>query len=57
MHEEESKMHWKDAVQIIRTYESDVIDGKITDPKIKKDLDIARKIVHDRYIRIFRRMR
>lgn len=57
MPEQESKMRLKDAVQIIRTFEKDVIEGKIIDPKIKKDLDIARKIVHSRNIRIFRRMR
>ena len=57
MPEQESKMRWKDAVQIIRNFEKDVIEGKITDPKLKKDLDIARKMAHDRHIRIFRRMR
>lgn len=57
MPDEESKMLYQEAVQIIRDFEKDVNSGKITDEKIKKDLDIARKIAHNHWIVVFRRMR
>lgn len=56
MPEDESKMPLKDARRIVETYEKDFNNGIVAYPDVKKDLDIARKVLHNHWIRVFRRM-
>jgi hypothetical protein len=56
MPEDELKMPLKDARRIVETYEKDFNEGIIAYPEVKKDLDLARKVLHNYWIRVFRRM-
>jgi len=56
MPEGELKMPLKDARRIVETYEKDFNEGIIAYPEVKKDLDLARKVLHNYWIRVFRRM-
>ena len=56
MPEDELKMPLKDARRIVETYEKDFNEGIIAYPEVKKDLDLARKVLHNYWIRVFWRM-
>ena len=56
MPEDELKMPLKDARRIVETYEKDFNNGIVAYPDVKKDLDLARKALHNYWIRVFRRM-
>ena len=56
MPEDELKMPLKDARRIVETYEKDFNNGIVAYPEVKKDLDLARKVLHNYWIRVFRRM-
>ena len=56
MPENKSKMPLKVAKEIVAKYEKDYNNGIIAYPDVKKDLDIARKILYNHYIEAFRRM-
>lgn len=57
MPEEELKMPLTDARRIIETYERDYNNGIVAYPEVKKDLDLARKVLHNHWTKVFRRMR
>ena len=57
MPEEELKMPLTDARRIVETYERDYNNGIIAYPEVKKDLDLARKVLHNHWTKVFRRMR
>jgi len=52
-----SKMPLKVAREIVTKYEKDFNNGIMAYPDVKKDLDIARKVLHNHYSEVFRRMR
>ena len=56
MPEDELKMPLKDARRIVETYEKDFNNGIVAYPDVKKDLDIARKVLHNHWTKVFRRM-
>ena len=57
MPDKKSKMPLKVAREIVTKYEKDFNNGIVAYPHLKKDLDIARKVLHNHYSEIFRRMR
>jgi len=56
MPDKKSKMPLKVAKEIVTKYEKDFNNGIVAYPHLKKDLDIARKVLHNHYIEAFRRM-
>ena len=56
MPEDELKMPLKDARRIVETHEKDFNNGIVAYPDVKKDLDIARKVLHNHWTKVFRRM-
>jgi hypothetical protein len=57
MPEKKSKMPLKVAIEIVTKYEKDFNSGILAYPDVKKDLDIARKVLYIHYSEVFRRMR
>jgi hypothetical protein len=51
------KMPLKVAREIVTKYEKDFNNGILAYPDVKKDLDIARKVLYIHYSEVFRRMR
>ena len=56
MREEELQMPLKVAHEIVTKYEKDFNNGIIAYEGLKKDLDIARKVLDNHYREVFRRM-
>lgn len=57
MPDKKSKMPLKVAREIVTKYEKDYNNGILAYPDVKKDLDIARKVLYIHYSELFRRMR
>ena len=56
MREEELQMPLTVAREIVTKYEKDFNNGIIAYEGLKKDLDIARKVLDNHYREVFRRM-
>ena len=56
MREEELQMPLQVAREIVTKYEKDFNNGIIAYEGLKKDLDIARKVLDNHYREVFRRM-
>lgn len=57
MPETKLKMPLKVAKEIVNKYEKDYNNDIVAYPDLKKDLDIARKVLYDHYIAFFRKMK